>query len=100
MPHLWQRYRGRTVSTLDLLGDGLTVLHGPAWRGAVTRHPIPVDVHRIHETTAFGIGPDGAVLVRPDGQIVARWPRWPADAGTELRDAVRAFLAPAVQPVA
>jgi putative polyketide hydroxylase len=99
LPHVWQRYHGRTVSTLDLLGAGLTVLHGPAWRRADLGAAVPLDAHRVDDTAAFGIEAGGAILVRPDGRIVARWPRWDAGADAEVRDAIRAVVAPAVQPV-
>ena len=66
---------GRT-STLDLLGDGLTVLAGPTARVVLEqRHDVPVAVRLLDRATAdvLGIGTDGLVLVRPDGLPIARW---------------------------
>ncbi|WP_421740226.1 FAD-dependent monooxygenase [Cellulomonas sp.] len=66
---------GRT-STLDLLGDGLTLLAGPHARvGTVASTELPVAVHHVESAVAraLGIGDDGAVLVRPDGRATASW---------------------------
>jgi hypothetical protein len=78
LPHVWLR-RGRTrVSTLDLLGPGLTLLTGP--RGAITAAglaaplPLTVDSVDLPAASAFDIGAGGAVLVRPDGRVAHRWP--------------------------
>lgn len=74
IPHRWLA-DGRT-STLDLLGDGLTLLAGPRAHVPLERAPgIPLAVHRVDRSTAeaLGIGADGMVLVRPDGRPVARW---------------------------
>ncbi|MET0788299.1 MAG: FAD-dependent monooxygenase [Cellulomonas sp.] len=72
--HVWLP-DGRT-STLDLLGDGLTVLAGPdarVWQGPW--NGIPVEVHRVDPAVAdaLRLGDEGAVVVRPDGRPVARW---------------------------
>ncbi len=39
-----------------------------------------------------GIDPTGALLVRPDGHVGARWSALPADPAAELRSAVRQIL--------
>jgi len=76
--HLWVPRGGAVVSTLDLLGDGLTLFAGPAYNGATgetkTGGP-PVARQRVDAMTARGLGltPTGAVLVRPDGYPVALW---------------------------
>jgi putative polyketide hydroxylase len=92
LPHAWLgNGDGRRRSTLDLLGRGLTLLTGPdagAWTGAVAtlETPFPLDVHGLDGPAAatLGIGPDGAVLVRPDAQVVAHWPAAPTDPRAEL----------------
>ena len=51
IPHVWLP-DGRT-STLDLLGDGLTVLAGPAARvSPMESHGIPIAVHVVDSATA------------------------------------------------
>jgi 2-polyprenyl-6-methoxyphenol hydroxylase-like FAD-dependent oxidoreductase len=76
IPHAWVSLDSRFVSTLDLLGDGLTLFAGPAWAGeAPTRHPgsPPVAVERLDALAARAVGltPTGWMLVRPDGAPVA-----------------------------
>jgi len=80
IPHVWLGRTGDQLSTLDLLGPGLTVLTGPdpaTWRGAsFTGASTPIDVHSVDDVTArvLGIRGEGAILVRPDGQPVGWWP--------------------------
>ncbi|WP_448005760.1 FAD-dependent monooxygenase [Agromyces bauzanensis] len=74
IPHRWLS-DGRT-STLDLIGDGLTMLAGPrAHVSPELSAGVPVAVHPVDRSTAeaLGIGADGLVLVRPDGRPVASW---------------------------
>jgi putative polyketide hydroxylase len=92
LPHAWlPTGNGHPRSTLDLLGPGLTLLTGPIaepWAAATTAPPYPFDVHPLDPSTAttLSIAPDGAVLVRPDAQIVAHWPTAPTDPSAELAD--------------
>jgi putative polyketide hydroxylase len=67
-------------STVDLIGDGLTLLAGPSdprWlRFARYFKPnAPLDVHVIDARTseALGLQPTGALLARPDGRELRRW---------------------------
>jgi 2-polyprenyl-6-methoxyphenol hydroxylase-like FAD-dependent oxidoreductase len=85
LAHHWIRATGRQISTLDLVGDGLTMLAGPAdprWRGAQAHHPgrVPVTVHALDTGTAdaLQLEPAGAMLVRPDGRQAGRWPDYAA----------------------
>jgi len=93
--HAWLRRDGRRVSTLDLLGPGLTLFTGPdvaAWEAAAATEdaPAPLAVQPLDgaAAAAVGTGGQGAALVRPDGQVAARWPAPAPDAGAELRRAV------------
>jgi putative polyketide hydroxylase len=84
-PHLWI---SDGVSTLDLFRRNLTLLSA-----APLHAPDGVDAHRIEHADfpdAYGIGPDGAVLVRPDGYVAWRVPE--AASTAAIKDAVRAVL--------
>ncbi|KEF94897.1 hypothetical protein K883_05321 [Mycobacterium sp. TKK-01-0059] len=88
-PHVWLGAESEPVSTLDLFGAGFTVLTGPGgtiWRKAAAvaarELGVPIASYAIgdpgladHTNTFFdlyGIGCDGAVLVRPDGYVAWR----------------------------
>ena len=84
-PHLWLD-DARTRSTLDLFGNGsvlLTTPAGTAWHAALPDgFAIPLHVHEIDHPDwprLYGIGPLGAVLVRPDGYVAWRSPREPTE---------------------
>ncbi|HZB75661.1 MAG TPA: FAD-dependent monooxygenase [Solirubrobacteraceae bacterium] len=72
LAHVWERSR---VSTLDLLGPGLTLFtgrDGRRWGAAAAqlRTALPLAVRRLSPTTARAvgiIGDGGALLARPDG---------------------------------
>lgn len=76
--HVWLR---PGLSTLDLLGPGYTLLHGPhgsSWRNPATpiAGRVPLTVRAVPDeatATMLGIGRSGAVLVRPDGEPAAWW---------------------------
>ncbi|MFG2988391.1 FAD-dependent monooxygenase [Streptomyces sp. NPDC048257] len=86
-PHVVLDHGGRTTSTLDLFGDGFVLMtdaQGELWQASVPgvtvlrivgpgdgtpgEGPVYVDVHGTFRAL-YGIGPGGAVLVRPDGFI-------------------------------
>jgi 2-polyprenyl-6-methoxyphenol hydroxylase-like FAD-dependent oxidoreductase len=84
-PHLWV---SDGVSTLDLFRRRMVVL---------TAAPLDaidgLDIHRIDHPEfceAYGIGPDGAVLVRPDGYVAWRAPE--AASTAAIKEAVRSVL--------
>jgi 2-polyprenyl-6-methoxyphenol hydroxylase-like FAD-dependent oxidoreductase len=75
IPHLWVARGERPVSTLDLLGPGLTLFAGPAWAGpAEAERPgsPPVTVERLDAIAARGLGltTEGCLLSRPDGHPI------------------------------
>ncbi|WP_158220514.1 FAD-dependent monooxygenase [Kineosporia sp. A_224] len=91
--HLWV---APGVSTLDLLDDGFSLLTAdpPAWRRTLGRPAVaaPVSVTGVSVLNArsLGLGPRGAVLLRPDGVPVAAWSTSPS-AGL-VQQAAAAFL--------
>jgi putative polyketide hydroxylase len=93
LAHAWlPGGNGRRRSTLDLLGPGLTMLTGPAapaWAGDPGT-PFPLEVRALDPATArtLGVGAVGALLVRPDAQVVASWPAAPPDPRAALAAAV------------
>ena len=101
LPHVWVSSLHERLSTLDLVGSGLTLFTGPAggpWRSAAgaLREGVPVAVHDLDEISAraIGIRGDGALLVRPDGTLEAWWSQ-ARDAG-RLGEAVRTSISSTV----
>jgi putative polyketide hydroxylase len=99
IPHVWlPSTAGATdaVSTLDLLGPGLTLFTGPHGAGwiraarSLAATP-PLVVRGLDAITARGLGvhDGGALLARPDGAPVGWWPAG-SDADGALRAALRA----------
>lgn len=110
-PHVWLKQGNDTLSTLDLFGPEFTVLtgaRGHAWR-EVTRRTgekfgLAMGCYLIDETVGlvdvektflerYGIGPDGAVLVRPDGHVAWRCQGAPGDAEQQLQQVLAQVLA-------
>jgi putative polyketide hydroxylase len=86
--HLWVHTEREPISTLDLVGDGLTLFTGadtepPAEASASADGSAPVTVRRLPAMTAraLGIAAGGSLLVRPSG--------------VPARPAAKAALAPA-----
>jgi putative polyketide hydroxylase len=76
IPHAWLRGVDTPISTLDLLGDGLTMLVGPDWSGNLPAYSSggpPIALERLDAITArgLGLGSRGSLLARPDGRLVA-----------------------------
>jgi len=74
--HVWLPSASGRVSTLDLLGPGLTLFTDPQWtmwNMASVTGPSPLVVRSLDAITAqaIGIRSGGALLVRPDGSPIA-----------------------------
>src|SRR5215217_1063372 len=99
LPHAWlPQANGHPLSTLDLLGPGLTLLTGPdhhPWTAAaaILDAVFPLELHALDHRTAatLDIDPDGALLARPDAQVITYWPTAPTDPRTELADALTSW---------
>jgi PAS domain-containing protein len=109
-PHSWLRHRDRSISTLDLLGPGFTLLAGAAgalWSAsaafASATLGVPVAVHSIGAdgdatdvdgqwAASTGLAPESALLVRPDDVIGWRADTLPEDPDEQLRQALSAIL--------
>jgi putative polyketide hydroxylase len=96
-PHQETRDGG---STLDLYGNDFVLLagrDGQAWVRAAREAAIPAyvlgsDVEVEDGELAHGIGPEGALLVRPDGFVAWRTVEAVADPSAELRAVLDAVL--------
>ena len=90
-PHVWLERNGEKISTLDLFGRNFVLLAGPGgagWSGYAAK----CEFHRIDDeafATAYGLGPEGAVLVRPDGYVAWRGQK-PQDISKVMK-AIRGF---------
>lgn len=107
LAHIELTLDGKVISTLDLVGHGFVLLAAPeggAWIKArlaltpivglpLTAFRIGVDLIDPHDTflTRTGLGPDGALLVRPDGFIAWRSRSGAADPAAVL-DAILARI--------
>lgn len=91
-PHVPIDWEGRTASTLDLFGGEFRLLsgrEGTAWPGAWRNGG---EFFAEEFESAYGIGPSGAVLVRPDGYVGARFFRVPDQPERVLQAALRHIL--------
>jgi 2,4-dichlorophenol 6-monooxygenase len=112
LPHAWVVHHGKTISTLDLAGDGeftlLTGIGGEAWGIAAQKvakeFGIPLRLHSVGRgqeyDDAWGdwarlreVGDHGAVLVRPDRYIAWRSADMVDDPSASLRRALGTVLA-------
>jgi 2-polyprenyl-6-methoxyphenol hydroxylase-like FAD-dependent oxidoreductase len=100
-PHLWIEKDGKRISTLDLFGNGFTLLAAPegaAWSAAAVSVAdelgVALDAYTFGRqlrdpenrfTAAFGLSASGAVLVRPDDFVAWR----ATSAGGDPRDILR-----------
>jgi putative polyketide hydroxylase len=112
-PHLWLERTGARLSTLDLFDTEFVLLtgaHGAPWREAAAaiaaQDRMPLRAFRVAKDAAadlidpantfldlYGIGPDGAIMVRPDGFVGWRQRSLPARPAAALRAAFDQILA-------
>ena len=100
-PHVWLERDGERMSALDLFGSRFVLLagiDGEPWcegaRPAAERSGVPLDIHRpgsrgLYDRDgtfpgAYGLGPDAAMLVRPDGFVGWRGTARSSDPGHDL----------------
>jgi len=80
-PHLWIDRHGAKLSTLDLFGGQIVLLAGTAYPSINLDAKEVITFQNGKDFIAdeferlYGIAEDGAVLVRPDGYVGARWRR-------------------------
>ena len=97
-PHAWLDDGVERKSTLDLFGLRWTLITGPRgyeWIRVARRRETSLR-HRVVAPSVcdrFGIHPDGAVLVRPDGHVAWRMPASAPSAAAALRTALKRLLA-------
>lgn len=111
-PHVWLvDADGRQFSTIDLYDGGFTLLiasGGVPWLAAAKAvaqtHALPLQAFRIgapgHDQRpgdarwddVAGVFDDGALLIRPDGHVGARWPALPTDPAGALIDGLSHIL--------
>jgi putative polyketide hydroxylase len=104
-PHLAVERGAALVSLLDLYGGGFVVLGGDGWSEAAGRLAervgVPLEAHRPGEDfrdasstfgELYGIGDEGASLVRPDGFVAWRTRRGPQDDEDALAHALAAAI--------
>ena len=85
-PHLWLIHRDQRIGLHDLVNDAFIVLTGPegqTWRAAAAKQiGLPLRTYLIGEDlidtenwwqARYALGDDGAVLIRPDGYVAARF---------------------------
>ncbi|MCP2257446.1 2-polyprenyl-6-methoxyphenol hydroxylase [Streptoalloteichus tenebrarius] len=108
-PHVWLRGDGGKVSTVELFGDGFTLLAGPEgalWgdvaEDVVGRLGMTLRTHVIGQDLGdtdgeflarYGIGASGVSLVRPDGVVAWRTADQSGDPAQALLGALTMVLA-------
>jgi putative polyketide hydroxylase len=98
LPHHWLSDGDQERSTVDIIGDGLTLLAGPSdprWlrfaRYFKPNAPLYIHVIDDHTSEALGLQPTGALLARPDGRELRRW----TSADTAIAAAAESSVLPA-----
>ncbi|HJP79821.1 MAG TPA: FAD-dependent monooxygenase [Pseudonocardiaceae bacterium] len=105
-PHLWLSIYGERIGLHDLANDAFLLFTGPegtTWRDAAEAEPtVPLRTYVLGEdlidsdewwSERYALGADGAVLIRPDGYVAARFEEGTEDAAGDLRKALDVALA-------
>ena len=105
-PHLWLTRGAELVGLHDLVNDAFVLISGPdgaAWRAAADKEAgVPLRTYLIGEDLIdtegwwpqrYALGTDGAVLIRPDGYVAARFETGTDDPAGVLRAALDEILA-------
>jgi putative polyketide hydroxylase len=76
IPHVWVPRGDRLVSTLDLLGPGLTVFAGTTCESKLPSAdnfsaPLTIEILDPISARAVGLTPGGSLIARPDGAAVS-----------------------------
>ncbi|WP_328923871.1 FAD-dependent monooxygenase [Streptomyces sp. NBC_00190] len=90
MPHLWLT---RDRSTLDAFGEWFTLLTPdptPWQRRTAAPWPLRIETLTAEQADLCRLPPHGALLIRPDGHVGARWHDHPSS-DSALRDALTAI---------
>lgn len=109
-PHVWlEDADGEQISIIDLFEEEPLLLCGPAgaaWQSAAAQAGVAAEriggPGRLHDEAgefpaAYGIAPDGAVLVRPDGHVAARFVGVEGDLAAQLAAALGALGRPVAE---
>jgi len=105
-PHLVIQREAGESSLLDLFGMGFVLIAGDQsseWRAASPCCPVAVpgvDFHANDFGEVYGLSASGAVLVRPDGVIAARWEEAPEDPAAAVLAALHQISHPESQTIA
>jgi putative polyketide hydroxylase len=108
-PHVWLGSGEGRLSTLDLFGAGFTILtggEGTKWMAAAEAASkqlnVPIGCYVVGSAgladsegaflSKYGLTPEGAVLVRPDGHVCCRSASGEAFGPSELVDSLAAVL--------
>jgi hypothetical protein len=102
-PHVWIDKDGHRVSTLDLFGRGFVLLTSPGGSNWVTASRaasrqitgLDFDAHIVQSdkfAAEYGIGDNGAVIVRPDGFVAWRAKEITSDPGRTVADVLATVL--------
>ncbi len=114
--HVVFEYRGKSISSVDLIGRDFVLLTGPdgaPWARAGTalayRCGVPLSIYRVGADLVdvnrkwedrYGVTSAGAVLLRPDGYIAWRARTVASSASTALREAIARVMFRSVNTLA